>query len=424
MEESRTSRRARVMRCAARRSLLPVSLLALALACAPASAPPRAPAPQPVITTHAKKLYALAEQRYAARDYVGAAALWRQVFLQLPSDEDGDALRHELVARMAHALTRDYTARGDASSLRAAQGLLERYLAKHEALFGGGPESTRARWELVGLLVDVETALLSHPIRAEVATADASEPATDEGVSSDMLAASSDTPRARARARGRAPAVAGEDGVRVIEVGVPEAPRHELGFIDGPGARAFMLHDGLHGASMFHEPRYLHGPRVLVRLGPPGVSSDADSTRTRREARAQARAAVLALRPAIASCFAQAMGRVPRSWTRVTVDFTMLPDGRLERVRVTDGALLDVDGDLCLLESFEGAHAERPQGSGRIAARVPLTVLYQQAFQIDPSAASAGGGGGGGGGSDALCRGPSSANELNGSIAAGFTCGN
>ncbi len=370
----------------------------------------RAPHQQPVVTPHAKKLYALAEQRYAEHDYGGAVALWRQVFLQLPSDPSGDALRHKLVARMAHALTQRYTETRDPAPLRAAQGLLTRYLEKHEALFGDGPEGVRARWELVGMLVEIESVLEAgeeqaqeqeqeqaqepepeHDRLAVTRSADAPPPKVEapslrEHDSSDRP---SSTPRRRARVGRAAPrqrAVAGEDGVRVVEVGGQEPTRHKLGFIDNRGARAFMLNPGLNGASVFDtDQRYLHGPRVLVRLGMPGVESAEMSSDDRQRARAHARATVVALRPAIASCFTEAMGRAQSSWTRVTVDFTMLPDGRIERVSISDGVMLDVVGDLCLLESFERARSEY-LGDARVAARVPLTVFFQPGFKIDPNA--------------------------------------
>ncbi len=393
----------------------------------------RAPAQQPIISEHSKKLYALGEQRYAEGAYGAAVALWRQVFLQLPSEAAGDELRHKLVARMAHALTRDYLATGSRARLTDAQRLLERYLAKHEELFGDARAAVKQRWELVGALVEIEQALEAHDAR--VPPRSTLTDATPKAVSARRYAPRASSarepsrppPRSAPAPVERAPVIAGEDGVRVVKVGTPEAPRHKLGFIDNPTARAFFLSPGVHGASAVGTARRsLTPPRVIVRVGALQVRGERLSAATRRDARLRARGAVLTLRPALERCFEQAMGRARRSSAEVTVDFTIQPDGRVARVLISEGVLLDADGDLCLLEAFEQAEADGIGARGRIAARVPLTMLFQGrksapgpgASPVQDAADRARAG------KSEFCNSASQDNGLDGDIAGGFKCGN
>jgi len=332
-------------------------------------APLLVPANQPVVKDNARKLYILGEQKFIDGDYEVAFQLWRQVFLQLPSDARGDEFRHKLVGRMAFGLTQGFVATRDPSYLVRAKVLLERYLAKHEVTFGAGPEAVQERWDFVGLLVEIEGALES-----DLEASDGEKHSEMDLVTS----AERDNPgQNRGRKRNTFENEVMSEPIYRHVVVTPKGAAAQADR-DNISARRFFS-GGLTGASMFEDtPDSLHGSRVLVRIGRPRLAARAEiSARESRHTRKDVRTSVASVRPKVAECFGLAMGRVEQSWARLTVDFTIGPSGRIGNVTVSNGIMLDLEGDLCLLEVLESLPRNDEVRDKTIAVRLPLTIFYQ-----------------------------------------------
>ena len=345
-------------------TLLTVSAMALS-GCAGERAKTQAPTPKEAVSPQAKRLYALAEASFADGDYEGALILWRQVFLQLPEGKQADALRHKLVERMTYGLTSGYVATGDEGLLVQAHQLLTRYLEKHEQLFGYGGDAIRERWELSAALNDVDRELMRVQAGERPPPTPAQLAARQRQTRADKLSGDEFTLDEGLESR--------------FSVETPKPPNKTLKFLEKDSARRFFVHPGLNGGSLFSTPgKPLYGPRILVRMGIPKFADDGLTSDLRQSARARARASIKTVRPVVAACFTQAMGRVPRSWTKVDVNMVIQPDGSLERVYIAEGDLLDRRGNLCLLRALEGASSPTAGGPAqRVAVRVPLTVFFQ-----------------------------------------------
>ncbi|MCA9695221.1 MAG: hypothetical protein KC636_36920, partial [Myxococcales bacterium] len=274
-------------------------------ACASEQTSTEAPAQREPVTTQARRLYMLAEMRLADGDFEGAMVLWRQVFLQLPTSEEGDALRHKLVARMTYGLTEGYLATRDEALLVQAQQLLTRYLAKHEQLFGYGGDAVRERWALGEALLGVEQELARVETGQRPPPTPAQLAARQRQARADELSADEFTLDEGLESR--------------FSVESPKPPKDPLKFLEDESALRFFGHEGLNGGSPFKAGanKPLYGPRILVRIGAPKIADNRLSRELRRTAQARARASVKTIRPVVAACFTQAMGRVPRSWTKV-----------------------------------------------------------------------------------------------------------
>lgn len=374
-------------------TLLTVSAMALS-GCAGERAKTQAPTPKEAVSPQAKRLYALAEASFADGDYEGALILWRQVFLQLPEGKQADALRHKLVERMTYGLTSGYVATGDEGLLVQAHQLLTRYLEKHEQLFGYGGDAIRERWELSAALNDVDRELMRVQAGERPPPTPAQLAARQRQTRADKLSGDEFTLDEGLESR--------------FSVESPKPPKDPLKFLEDESALRFFGHEGLNGGSPFKAGanKPLYGPRILVRIGAPKIADNRLSRELRRTAQARARASVKTIRPVVAACFTQAMGRVPRSWTKVDVNMVVRPDGGLERVHIADGDLLDPRGNLCLLNALRGVSSPTTDGPAEsVAVRVPLTVFFQPGapgYKFDAFIPAYRGGGGQSGGGNTI----------------------
>ena len=94
--------------------------------------------------------------------------------------------------------------------------------------------------------------------------------------------------------------------------------------------------------------------RVLVRAGglPHPLASDADAP-LRRSARQLGLDLIETARPELRRCYEVAMTRDPIMVARVEVQLTVQADGRVSQPRLTDGSLVDAEGDACLAQALD-----------------------------------------------------------------------
>jgi hypothetical protein len=332
-----------------------------------------------VITPAAKRLYMQGEEHYAKGDYANAVALWRHALLQLPRTPDADELRHKLILRMAHGQLAAYHATADANYLLQAQGMLERYAEKHEALFGDDPEAMKERGDVWEILHEVELRL--EPERfADEESADAVVETTEVAdASPNEPEGTTDTKVARARASQPVDTHEGEAVGGNIHRDVVVDTRSRTS-IDDPVVRqrlATEFSTGWGGPFLTAAGvAMLHGPRPLVRVS--GLPKVVEHAASPSAARRTAWRVVREVRPQLEQCYADAYARRPVDVTDATVSITIDERGEVSRVTLVDGGLVDGDGDACLLDVVDEVRVE-PEAPAIARVEVPFRFFYQGA---------------------------------------------
>jgi hypothetical protein len=124
-------------------------------------------------------------------------------------------------------------------------------------------------------------------------------------------------------------------------------------------------------------PVMVSGPRPLVRMeGARLVEAGAAPLDRRRGAYRIGAGLVRAARPELRSCFESAFVRKPVMVARSTVELSIAEDGRVEAADVVAGGLVDIVGDLCVVDALEGM---RTEASSAIRIQVPLVFFYEGA---------------------------------------------
>ena len=297
--------------------------------------------------SRAGELYLTGEALYEAGMFDEAVSLFRHALLMLPATPAYDGLRHELVLRMAYTLLSAHARHSDVADLERANELLERYLARHDALFGERPEFEAERNQIFELLGDVSLALESaRAHRTHGGPPDAAEPDPHTGevlrasfvrrVEVDTRGPGVDDPEVRARLRSRfgdATAIP-----RLTKPGLVEIT-----------------------------PR-----RVLVRLR-------SLPRRTNKQSKHHVRPAlsvVESARPHLERCYAQAYARRPRDVVDVKVEVTVSATGGARRPSIVDGELIDPRGDACVLDAIERAYVSDLPPSSQHPLRVSLSFRF------------------------------------------------
>lgn len=384
------------------------------------------------MTGSAARIYWVGEERFAQGDHAQAVALWRHALLQLPESADADTLRHDLILRIAYGQLVAHHHTGDRAQLEAAATTLNRYVRRHEALFGETEAAQRERGEIYELLYTVESQLEdldTPPVSTTGTRPDPAVPVAPVAITT-LEPATDPNPRGApgtgALVQSAAPAVADPDpGAPEMEAepssdraparvtrftqretpvdthaGEVLDPRHNerritvdtrgLATLDDPRVRA-----GLR--SRFFDPRaglvlstpgtsMLHGPRPLVRAyALPKALEDRADARDRRLARRVGFDVIRTARQGLRDCYGDAFARIPALVSRGTFEVWVRTDGVVHRARLTDGGVVDPLGDVCAIEALENTRLNGSIADARdtIRVRLQLVFFYQDAVSID-----------------------------------------
>jgi hypothetical protein len=331
------------------------------------------------------RLFQLGAAHEQRGDHLGAVALWRQTFLMLPTGSEGDRLRQEILLRMTDALLAAHEADGRREHLVWGDQMLERYVAKHEALFGDEAQAVAKREELYARLgefkvrLDVESgdAALAGEDRRIGAPSDGPETETiDEGF--DALE-SHEHERSMAVDTHRGELVGAEGIHRNMTV----RSRGRLATLDDPAVQRYLRHPSPMGQSLFVGDGLYHPARVLVRKGPSRVATDALDQGDRGSARKQVFALVRQARSDLEVCYAEALTRAPDVVSRVEFDLTVDEHGKLLAMDITEGRVVDAVGNACATWAMMRAEVEplqmEEQLAQRVEVRVPMTFFLEGA---------------------------------------------
>lgn len=314
------------------------------------------------ISATAARIYVLGEQRYAEGRFDEAVALWGHTMLQLPADPSADDVRHKLVARMAYGLLQAHAATGDPSYLHDGLSMCELYVAKHEELFGDGEQARAQRGDIYELLYEFDSRL-DAPGQPQ-----AGQPATVAKVETEGLAASD--PEADAEPEDF------EDGEQVVRDVLVR--RISWADEDDPHVRAFILDDRFIGPSgLDHGRDQVHESRVLVRAGALPQPAGADAPVDRKAVRRAGLAVIEAVRPGLQRCYEHAVSREPVMAARVSVTLGLRADGTVAQALLTDGTVVDPEGDACVAGVLHEARIDSLPGPLQLS--VPIHFFFQDA---------------------------------------------
>jgi hypothetical protein len=347
----------------------------------------------------AQRIYMVAEERYAAGDYAKAVALMRHALLQLPATSDHDALRHELVLRMAHTQLRDHAATGDAAPLHDAQQMLERYAQRHEELFGESKKARAERGDVYELLHLVEQQI--EPVTIDLGDEPAS-PSADATTDLDAVAPAVPEPPAAV------PEPTSAELVAVAPALDDDAPaittkRHTDD--DGTEVRDLLVHEQRRLASL-DDPRVKERLRSDFSTGWLGGKLTAPGVTKMREARPLVRgfsqlagdgnlsqqllarragqSLLREARPDLRECYAAAYARQPIGALDSAVEASVHPDGSISHVRIVEGGLVDGYGDACLIEALQGTVLPPLEDTAEpVRVQVALLFFYEGALYIN-----------------------------------------
>lgn len=303
-----------------------------------APAIPQSPATAPAGTEHpdiarAQRFYRTGEALFEQGQPARAVGMWRHALLTIPQDERYDDVRHQLIMRMGYGLMVSAHESGDTSHLVVATELLERYLVRHESLFGDDPDHADERVQIFELMGEVRVAL------------------------DDMRTVDDDAQMAgAAEAGGPVDTHEGEILQPAFERRV-QVRRLQQPDMDDPRTRAALrggfFEPGTAG-SMTTAGTYLATPaRPLVRIRRlPRRGEDGSRARL-----AAALPVIADVRPQLEECYLAAFTRRPSDVVDVTLEFNASARGTARKPEIRDGSLIDPLGDACILEALEGSTA-------------------------------------------------------------------
>lgn len=313
----------------------------------PPTTVPSTPGPNAdAVTDASRRIYWLAEEQFSKGDYFGAVQLWRHALLQLPKTASADPVRHALVLRMAYGWLAAAEATGEAAPAIDGVTMLERYIERHEALFGDDKHAQQERGQVYEILFELEQRLPSSD--------DASDPAQEDETEEEKLSGNTEIAKASEGSDDEPPPVAGGDGdaefVREVDVRRrktdPQLARDRLES-DFSNADAGLMF-GSYGLAL------MQGPRPLLRVRTAQWTGERGE---RPRARSAARAIADQAREELLSCYLHAVGRNGNE--PAAVGLRLEDKGDHLSVVITSGSLLDAWGDVCVAESL--AKLEVPQ---------------------------------------------------------------
>lgn len=286
-------------------------------------------------------MYWLAEDQFAQGNYLGAIQLWRHALLQLPKTASADSVRHALVLRMAYGWLAAAETSGEIAPAVDGVTMLERYLYRHEALFGDGERARAERGEVYEILFELEARLPSSEDESGTRE-DASEdpPSQPAPVVEVAAAPQTDDDEPPPPSAGQDPDV---EFVRHVDVrkrkADPQVVRNRLesDFSDADAGLTF----GSYGLAL------MQGPRPLLRVRTAHWSGERGE---RPRARGVARALADQAREELLSCYLHAIGRNGNA--PAVVGLRLEDKGDHVSVVITSGSMLDGWGDVCVAESL------------------------------------------------------------------------
>lgn len=346
----------------------------------------------------ARRLYAVGEQRFAEGRADQAVALWRHAITQLPQTAQYDELRHELVLRLGYGQLVAYETTGKLAHLYDGARMLERYVAKHEELFGDRRHAKAERDQVYELLGEIELQI-AKPSRppgqtdAAPLVADTSEPPPFDpflrGIPSQPATLDTSvgedpqpTPMAQRKAweaahpdRSWSRPRADDRGLeRVVVVDRRKLARPD---INDPVLREALRRWDPFAGAILTAPSIaeIHGPRALVRIG--GLARRIDGKGERLAAHGLAAAAIRSARPALRACYDAAFARNPTFVATTEVSFTVEADGSIATPRIVEGSTGDALGDICVLERLAAVKLPATDGREATSVAIPLTFFYE-----------------------------------------------
>ncbi len=363
----------------------------------------------------AKRLYTVGEARFAAGYPEEAVMLWRHAITQLPPTDAYDGLRHVLVLRLAYGQLTAYHKLGELAHLYDARRMLDRYLARHEDLFGDGAKAKTERGEVYEILYEVESRIDAPPVVASTADGTQSAARGSEAVTAPGSAASADRamPGALAVAEPAAP-TSPKPSSKPSSTSKSRAAstakskrRGRVNDIDGPQGNDRLVIVHTRPRPSVDDPELVRrlaawDPEAGQQLTAPGlqpwiparayVRIDGLARRVDdgggRGAHVLASRVIKSLRPALRACYDGAFARAPAEYHRAEVEFAVDADGSVQTPRLVGGMVGDALGDACVLERL---------GDGQIAhddeiepMRVTVGLLF---FYDGPVMFDEGGGG-------------------------------
>lgn len=352
----------------------------------------------------ARRLYAVGEQRFAEGRADQAVALWRHAITQLPQTAQYDELRHKLVLRLGYGQLVAYETTGKLAHLYDGARMLERYLAKHESLFGGRGHAKAERDQVYDLLGEIEIRIAKPPRPAGLAdaapvVADASEPPPFDpflrGIPSrpktlDTSVAEDPQPTPMAQRKAweaahpdRAWGRPREDDRGLERVVIVDRRKLAQPDIHDPVVREALRRWDPFAGAILTAPSIaqVHGPRALVRIG--GLARRTDGQGERLAAHGLAAAAIRSARPALRACYDAAFARNPSFVATTEVSFTVQADGTIAQPRIVEGTTGDSFGDICVLERLAAVKLPAIEGGEATPVSIPLTFFYEGARYLN-----------------------------------------
>lgn len=333
---------------------MPFAIVSLVLALAGPAAPRDADA------VEAGRLYTLGERAMDQGEPTRAVPLWREAIVALPQTAAYDRLRHRLVLRLGYGLMAAWERSGDRRYLVDAQQLLERYVARHEAIFGDDARARAERGQVYEQLYEVERRL-APPVASD-----------DDDASTSTSATKGE----------RGPDARGLKRVVRVKTRRWHPPTHDdarvHAWIAGPQTST---ETGLMMTAPTLQP--LDPPRAYVRLaGPIGGDDDGGLADRGRGRRALARAALLAVRPALRACFSDAFARSPHDVVRTSVRLEIGDDGRIRAADVVGEDVIDAAGSACVEQQLATVALD-PGFHGHDTLELPLVFFWKDATNLD-----------------------------------------
>lgn len=318
-----------------------LSVVACANEAQPTTVPSSAGPSSDAVSDASRRIYWLAEGQFSKGDYLGAVQLWRHALLQLPKTASADSVRHALVLRMAYGWLAAAETSGEVAPAIDGATMLERYIERHEALFGDSKHAQAERGQVYEILFELEERLPSSDDASDTQTEEVPSPAAEIAT---VAEPTDDEP----------PPKAGRDGdaefVREVDVRRrktdPQVARDRLesDFSSADAGLTF----GSYGLAL------MQGPRPLLRVRSAQWTGERGE---RPRARSAARAIADQAREELISCYLHAVGR--NGDEPAVVGLRLEDKGDHLSVVITGGSLLDAWGDVCVAESL--AKLEVPQ---------------------------------------------------------------
>ena len=292
--------------------------------------------------------YRLALAAFDRGAYELAADQFSVVLLDVPQTPAGDRLRHLLIQHIGWSLLGRYDVTRDVASLDRGEGILERYLDKHELLLPDNHGERTDIYELLGEYglrrEDQQPTNVNAQLRALVyethANIEGSLPQTGR-INIDRM-------------------------VREIEVDTRKWAK-----LNDPGTQRYFRGDGSTGESLFAKSGDLFNPaRVLVRGWARKGETSANS-----HARRRVYELLRSAHSTLEACYDLALGRGASLVERVHLELRWDDDGLSRVEALARSSDVDPDFQACITHAL--TTRDESEGEGEAVAELHLTFFVQ-----------------------------------------------